>query len=106
MKRSYQHCAVQRLNHAHPESAVLVLVRSVNTGAPVATSSLRKSREYWPPVLLCPSCTYMRVLPFGSAVTANAARVWMIAGFSDGLICVHVAPPSGERQMPRAYDEA
>ena len=48
----------------------------------------------------------MRVFPLGSAVTAIAGRVWITAGFSDGLICVQVAPPSVERQTPRAYDAA
>ena len=87
-----------------PGEAVLVLVRSVNVGAPVATSSLRNSREYGVPTL--PSCTYMRVFPFGSVFTAIAGRVWMIAGASDGLICVHVAPASFDRQTPRAYEAA
>src|SRR6266545_4335369 len=48
----------------------------------------------------------MRVLPLGRSVTANAARVWIKPGLSEGLICTQVAPPSGERQMPRAYDDA
>src|SRR5262245_46409712 len=30
----------------------------------------------------------------------------MIAALIDGLICVQVAPPSGERQTPRAYEPA
>ena len=46
----------------------------------------------------------MRVLPFGSVVTARFGRVWITAALSDGLICVHVAPPSVERQTPRAYE--
>src|SRR5262245_34991703 len=48
----------------------------------------------------------MRVLPFGSVVTAIAGRVWMTAAFSDALICVQVAPASFERHTPRAYDAA
>jgi hypothetical protein len=44
----------------------------------------------------------MRVLPFGSVVTARFGRVWMTAGFRDVLICVQVAPPSRDRQIPRA----
>src|SRR6187397_1916778 len=48
----------------------------------------------------------MRVLPFGSVVTAIAARDWMTALLIDALICVHVAPASVDRQTPRAYDDA
>ena len=55
---------------------------------------------------LLPSCTYMRVAPLASVVTAIDGRVWTSAGLSDVLICVHVAPPSGERQTPRAYEAA
>ena len=47
----------------------------------------------------------MRVVP-SSLFTEMAGRVWMIAGLSDGLICVQVAPPSLERQTPRAYEAA
>ena len=50
-KTSYQHWPPQRLNVAKPGSAGLALVRSVNAGAPVATSSLRNSREYGLPML-------------------------------------------------------
>src|SRR6476469_751958 len=100
MKMSYQHCGSQRPRNAQPGFAVLPLVMSVNTGAPVATSSLRKSLdEFWPAF---PSWTYMRVLPFGSVVTAIAGRDWMTAELIDGLICVHVAPASFDRQTPRA----
>jgi hypothetical protein len=53
-----------------------------------------------------PSCTYIRVAPPTSSVTAIAGRVWMIAAFSDGLIWVQVAPASFERQTPRAYEAA
>jgi hypothetical protein len=45
-------------------------------------------------------------LPFGSVVTAIAARDWMMAALIDGLIWVHVAPALFERQMPRAYEDA
>ena len=48
----------------------------------------------------------MRVAPPASVVTAIAGRDWMIAGLIDGLICVHVAPASFERQTPRAYEAA
>src|SRR6266511_1595135 len=48
----------------------------------------------------------MRVLPFVSVVTAIAARDWITAELIDGLICVHVAPASVERQIPRAQDDA
>ena len=96
---------MHRLTTPSPALAVLVLVRSVKAGAPVATSSLRKSRERGR-ARCCPRATYMRVLPFGSVVTAIAGRVWITAAFSDGLICVHVAPASFERQTPRAYEAA
>jgi hypothetical protein len=78
----------------------LALVKFVKTGVPPATSSLRNSWEIGVPVL--PSCTYIRVLPLGSAATSKAGRVWNSAGFSDGLICAQVAPASVDRQMPRA----
>jgi len=29
-----------------------------------------------------------------------------MVAFSDGLICVHVSPPSVERHTPRAYEAA
>src|SRR5262245_32390582 len=108
---SYQHCGSHRPRNAQPGLARSELDMSVKTGVPVATSSLRKSRDEFalvmaPCVLLFPSCTYMRVGPVGSFVTAIAARDWMTAGLMDGLICVHVAPASFERQTPRAYDEA
>ena len=83
--------------------AGLSLVSCVKTGTPVATLSLRKSRLYsdaGAPVW--PSPTYMRVLPFGRRVTAMSGLVVAIAAFSDDLICVHVVPPSLERQTPRA----
>ena len=55
----------------------------------------------------CPRSTYMRVLPFGSSVTANSGRMVCDApALSDGLIWIQVAPPSLERQMPRAYEPA
>ena len=86
--------------YANPGCVTLGLVRLVNTGAPVATLSLRKSSDgFWPAL---PSLTYIRVLPFGSRLTAIAARLWMIAALIDGLICVQVAPASLERQTPRA----
>src|SRR5918994_6559483 len=47
----------------------------------------------------------MRVAP-PVLVTSIAARVWMTAALSDGLICAHVVPPSVERQIPRAYELA
>src|SRR6476659_8384225 len=101
---SYQHCGSQIPNVANPVDDRLGLVRSVNTGAPVETSSLRNNREeFWPAF---PSKTYIRVLPFGSVVTARLARVWMTAELSDALICVQLAPPSDDRQTPRAYDAA
>src|SRR5512132_3467217 len=97
---SYQHCGSQIPRQAQPGSATFALDMSVNTGAPVATSSLRKSLDaFWPPL---PSKTYIRVFPFGSVVTARFGRDWMTAALIDCLICVHVAPPSGERQTPRA----
>jgi len=79
-------------------------VRSVKTGTPLATSSLRKSRLYCPPVLLWPSATYILVLLMGggSSVTAISGRVVVIAEFSDALICAQVAPPSFDRHTPRA----
>jgi hypothetical protein len=108
---SYQHCPVHRLNDPHLGSVTSAEVRSVHTGEPVATSSLRKTRlnctgpfgggtraPVWP------SLTYARVLPFGSVVTAIHGSVVVIAEFNDGLICVHVAPASVERQTPLAYD--
>ncbi len=55
---------------------------------------------------MLPSYTYMRVAPLGSLVTEIAARVWMHAAFSDGLICSQVAPASIDRQTPRAYEDA
>ena len=108
---SYQHCGSQMPRNANPGSAGFSLDMSVNVGAPVATSSLRNRRDelglvVWPCVFEFPSCTYMRVLPFGSVVTSNAARLWIIAALIDGLICIHVAPASLERQIPRAYDDA
>jgi len=42
---SYQHCGSQIPNVANPVDDTLGLVRSVNTGAPVETSSLRNNRE-------------------------------------------------------------
>src|SRR5258706_10762964 len=109
-KRSYQHWPVpgapgeQRLWNAQPVAATFELVRLMNVGVPVATSSLRDSRENcWP---WLPSCTYMRVLPLASFTTSNADRVGMTAVLSGALTCVHVAPASFERQTPRAYDEA
>ena len=48
---SYQHWPPHWLYVAKPGSAGLALVRSVNAGVPVATSSLRNSREYGVPVL-------------------------------------------------------
>ena len=95
---------MQRLSHAQPGFAVLVLVRFVQAGAPVATSSLRSSRDRGAPC--APSYTYMRVFPLGSVVTPIVGRVVTLPALSDGLICVQVAPPSGERQTPRAYDPA
>ena len=43
-------------------------------------------------------------LRLGTPVTAIQGSVVVIAEFSDGLICVQVAPPSIERQTPLAYD--
>src|SRR5262245_44268410 len=111
---SYQHCGSQLPRNAKPGCAGSALDMSVKVGAPAATSSLRKSRDefgfaldpWGGGVLFMPSWTYIRVLPFGSVVTANAARSWMIEAFIAGLICVQVAPSSLERQMPRAYDDA
>ena len=106
MKMSYQHCGSQMPRNAKPGWAGSALDMSVKTGVPVATSSLRNRRERVRAPALLPSCTYIRVLPFGSVVTAIAALLWMTAELIDGLICVHVAPASFERQTPRAYDEA
>jgi hypothetical protein len=39
-------------------------------------------------------------------VTAIDGLDWMIVAFSDGLICVQVAPASDERQTPRAKEDA
>src|SRR5262245_43326532 len=108
---SYQHCppiggieSEHRSHQANPESAGFGLVRFVNVGVPVATSSLRESRaKFWPAF---PSYRYIRVLPFGSVFTSIDGRVWITAAFSDGLIWVQVAPPSGDRQTPRAYEAA
>src|SRR6266540_2485022 len=102
---SYQHWPVQKLNVPQRVSAGSALVRSDQTGVPVATSSLRKTRLNWPPAFVWPSETYIRVLPLGSVVTAIHGSVVVIAEFSEGLICVHVAPPSFERQTPRAYED-
>ena len=51
------------------------------------------------------------VIGAGAAGIAAARRVLaakrsvvVIEEFSDGLICVHVAPASFDRQTPRAYD--
>ncbi len=96
--------AVHRLKVAKPGSPGFALVRSVNIGTPAATSSERNRRAYGLP--LFPSYTYMRVFPFASFVTSIAGRDWIRAALRDGLICVHVAPPSGERQTPRAYEAA
>ncbi len=104
MNWSYQHCGSQLLVVPQPGSATFVLVRPMNTGTPVRTLSLRNRREVFVP--LFPSYTYMRVLPFGSVLTAIVARDWITAGFSEALICVQVAPPSLERQTPRAYEVA
>src|SRR5262245_2616129 len=111
MKMSYQHCGSQSPRNAKPGCAGSAEDMSAKVGAPVETSLLRKSRDelafaLMPWGLFMPSWTYIRVLPFGSVVTANAARSWMIEGSIAGLICVHVAPASLERQIPRAYDEA
>src|ERR1700747_997605 len=108
---SYQHCGSQRPRKAYPGSAGFALDISVKAGAPVATSSLRNKRDEFAVVMapwafVFPSCTYIRVLPFGSVVTAIAARDWVMAALIDGLIWVHVAPASFERQMPRAYEDA
>ena len=48
----------------------------------------------------------MRVLPFGSVVTAISGRMLASAAFREGLIWVQVAPPSFERQTPREYEPA
>src|SRR5438067_6587996 len=114
MKMSYQHCGSHRPRNAKPGFAGLSLDMSVKTGAPVATSSLRNRRDElgfdfaFATVgsLLFPSCTYIRVLPLASVVTAIAARDWITAALIEGLIWVHVAPASFERQMPRAYEDA
>src|SRR5262245_3466597 len=106
---SYQHwppspTVEHRSNQANPGLAGSELVRLVNVGDPVATSSLRESwAKFWPAF---PAYTCVRVLPFGSAVTSIDGRVWMTAAFSDGLICDQVAPLSGDRQTPRAYEAA
>ena len=100
---SYQHCPVQKLKVAQRGSATLLDVRSLQTGTPEATSSLRKTRLNGEPVL--PSPRYMRVLPFGSVVTSIHGSVVVIAAFRDGLICVHVTPASVDRQTPLAYDD-
>src|SRR5262252_1569048 len=88
--RSYQHWPVpgrpgeQRLWNAHPLSATSALVRLMKVGVPVATSSLRDSREdCWP---WLPSCTYMRVLPLASLTTSNSDLVGMTAVLSGALI--------------------
>src|SRR5258708_20152951 len=49
---------------------------------------------------------YRRVLPLGSVFTVSSGRVVVDALLSDALICAHVAPPSLERQTPRAYEAA
>src|SRR2546423_958423 len=93
-KMSYQHCGSHRPRNAKPGFAGLSLDISVNTGAPVATSSLRKRRDEFGfdfalstlGLLLFPSWTYMRVLPFASVVTAIAARDWITAALIEGLI--------------------
>src|SRR5262245_44429421 len=103
-KLSYVHWPVHRLLVAKPGSATFRLLRFVKTGAPVATSSLRNSREVGVPV--APSCTYMRVLPFGSSVTASSGRMVLTLGSSDGLICSQAPPASVERHTPRAYEPA
>src|SRR5262245_8531346 len=99
---SYQHCPVpgapgeHRLWNAQPVSATFELVRLMKVGAPVATSSLRDSREdCWP---WLPSYTYMRVLPLASVTTSNAWRVGITVVLSGVLIWVQVAPASLERQ--------
>jgi len=92
---------VQKLNVPHLESARRGDVRSLQTGTPVATSSLRKTRLNCPPAPVWPSATYIRVLPF-FVVTAIHGSVVVIAELSDGLICVQIPPPSFDRQTPRA----
>jgi hypothetical protein len=89
------------LKNAYPGSAGFGLESSVNTGTPVAASSVRENWVSFVPLL--PSCTYSRVLPLVSLATAIEGRDWISAAFSDGLICVQVAAASFERQTPRAY---
>src|SRR4029453_3112521 len=103
-KESYQHCPPQRLCVPYPESATLLLDRFTKTGEPVATLSLRSRRAVGFP--LDPSCTYIRVAPFGSVVTASSGRMLVSAALSEGLICHQVAPASVDRQTPRAYEPA
>src|SRR4051794_32310155 len=111
---SYQHWGSQRPRNAKPGSAGSALDMSVKSGAPVATSSLRNRRDESGfafafrafGLLLFPSCTYIRVLPSASVVTAIAARDWITLALIEGLIWVQVAPASFERQMPRAYEDA
>src|SRR3954470_5003390 len=51
-------------------------------------------------MLALPTPTYIRVFPLGKGVTANDARSVFCAVLRALLICVHVEPPSLERQMP------
>src|SRR5512138_3191470 len=103
-KRSYQHWPPQMLYVAYPGLETLESLRVTNDGAPVATSSLRENWAAGLPVL--PSTTYIRLRPSASLTTSNAGLVWITLAFRDGLICVHVAPASGDRQIPRAYEPA
>ena len=63
----------------------------------VCALSARKSRaNSWP---TSPSAAYIRVLPFGSFVTAISVRS-VLPPVSGLLICVQVAPAFIDRQTP------
>src|SRR5262245_10843357 len=81
------------------------VVMSVNTAAPAASSVRQKRARLAPMSDVLPSPTYIRVLPPGSLLSANSARSALLAGLSAGLICVHVAPLSSERQTPSANED-
>jgi hypothetical protein len=77
----------------------------VKTAAPAASSVRQKRARLAPASDVFPSPTYIRVLPPGSLLSANSARSALLAGFRAGLICVHVAPLSSDRQMPSANED-
>ena len=69
---------------------------SVNAGAAAVASSERKSPAAKVP--LSPAPTYIRVLPFGSFVTAIESRSMnAAAGCVGPKMRVHDAPPSSDR---------